>query len=83
MIELPLIQVVKNYSIYIVGSTITSTFQLPYGMMSKSILGVEMVTNRDPNFQYVVQRLYLESTSTLYTRSCLLQHCVLVENNNL
>ena len=28
-------------------------------MMPKSILGVEMVKNRDPNFQYVVQRSYL------------------------
>ena len=37
-------------------STIASQNWIPYGMMSKSILGVEMVTNRDPNFQYVVQR---------------------------
>ena len=66
-----------------VGSIIAGQFQIPCGMMPKSILGVEMVTNRDPNLKYVVQRSYLESTSILYTISFHLPRCVVGSNNDL
>ena len=64
MIWSDLDQKLCTYDHSTVSSTIASQFQIHCGMLPKSVLGVEMVTNRDLNLQYVVQPSYLESTPT-------------------